>query len=95
MHNPLVSIVIPIYKVEPYVERCINSVLRQTYRKLEIILVNDCTPDCSMELAEKCIEKSPLSRDILLYSLNMMRIVVSLQLVIQEFKQHLENTFIF
>lgn len=64
MHNPLVSIVIPIYKVEPYVERCINSVLRQTYRKLEIILVNDCTPDCSMELAEKCIEKSPLSRDI-------------------------------
>lgn len=33
-----VSIIIPIYKVEPYIEPCINSVLRQTYRNLEVIL---------------------------------------------------------
>lgn len=64
MQNLLVSIIIPIYKVEPYIVRCIDSVLRQTYRNLEVILVDDCTPDRSMELAKDCIEQSPLSKDL-------------------------------
>ena len=59
-----ISIIIPIYNVEPYIERCIQSVLRQTYRDLEVILVDDCTPDRSMELAKACIEQSPLSKDL-------------------------------
>lgn len=53
-----VSIVIPIYKVEPYIERCINSVLQQTYRHLEVILIDDCSPDRSMEIARDCIRRS-------------------------------------
>ena len=53
--SPLVSIIIPIYKVERYVERCIMSVLCQTYRHLEVILVDDCTPDRSMEIARSVI----------------------------------------
>lgn len=64
MQNPLISIVIPIYKVELYVERCINSVLKQTYRRLEVILVDDNTPDSSMEKAKACIAQSSLSKDI-------------------------------
>ena len=59
-----VSIIIPVYKVELYIERCIQSVLRQTYRDLEVILVDDCTPDRSMEMAKACIEQSPLSKDL-------------------------------
>ena len=59
-----VSIIIPVYKVEPYIERCIQSVLRQTYRNLEVILVDDCTPDRSMEMAKAFIEQSPLSKDL-------------------------------
>ena len=53
-----VSIIIPIYKVESYIERCITSVLRQTYRNLEVILVDDCTPDSSMEIAKAVINEN-------------------------------------
>ncbi len=50
-----VSVVIPIYNVSKYIERCLLSVLNQTWQDLEIILVNDCTPDNSMEIVERVI----------------------------------------
>ena len=45
MAKPMVSIVIPIYNVEKYIQRCVDSVLNQTLRDLEIILVDDGSPD--------------------------------------------------
>lgn len=45
MTEPLVSIVVPIYKVEAYLERCLDSIVHQVYRPLEVILVNDGSPD--------------------------------------------------
>ena len=40
-----ISIIIPVYKVEDYLETCIDSILAQTYKNLEIILVDDGSPD--------------------------------------------------
>ncbi len=65
-----VSVIIPIYKVEPYVERCISSVLNQTYRMLEVILVDDCSPDRSFQLAREFIKKSLLRKDLQFKYLN-------------------------
>ena len=50
---PKVSIIIPFYNVAPYFEECLSSVVNQTYRNLEIILVDDCGNDCSLDIAQK------------------------------------------
>ena len=50
-----VSIIIPIYNVEAYIERCLRSVMAQTYSKIECILVNDCSPDGSMSVCQKML----------------------------------------
>lgn len=45
METPLISIIVPVYKVEKYLSRCIDSIIIQTYKNLEIILVDDESPD--------------------------------------------------
>ena len=59
MTTPLVSILVPIYNVEKYIERCARSVFEQTYENLEYIFVDDCTPDNSIAILEKVIEDYP------------------------------------
>lgn len=54
---PKISIIVPIYNVEPYVSECIQSVMRQTYTgEMECILVDDCGTDKSIEIAKQLIE---------------------------------------
>lgn len=57
-NNPLVSIIVPIYNVEEYVEKCIDSILKQSYRNLEIILVNDGSTDNSRQVINKYTKDS-------------------------------------
>ena len=53
MPNPLVSIIVPIYKVEPYLRRCLDSIVNQTYTNLEIILVDDGSPDGCPQICDE------------------------------------------
>ncbi|KFC23538.1 glycosyltransferase family 2 protein [Epilithonimonas lactis] len=57
--QPLISINIPIYNCEKYIVRCLESVKQQTYKNMEVILVNDCTPDQSMILVQDFIDANP------------------------------------
>ena len=52
-----VSILVPFYKVEQYVGRCVESLFTQTYKNIEYVFVNDCTPDKSMEVVNEMIDK--------------------------------------
>ena len=56
-HNPLVSIIIPIYNVAPYLAQCIQSVLTQSYENLDIILIDDGSSDESLEIALEFAKK--------------------------------------
>ena len=51
--KPLVSVIIPIFKVEQYLSRCVDSVIEQTYMNLEIILVDDGSPDRCPEICDE------------------------------------------
>ena len=59
-----VSIIIPVYNKEDYIERCVCSVINQTYRCLEVILIDDCSPDGSMAVARRAIAESEKSKDL-------------------------------
>src|SRR5690554_1445498 len=53
--KPVISIIIPVYGVEKYIAKCINSIKVQTFKNFEAILINDGTKDNSVEVAEQAI----------------------------------------
>ena len=52
MNSPIISIIVPLYNVERYLSRCIESILSQSYHNLDVILINDGSSDCSLEIAK-------------------------------------------
>lgn len=54
---PLISVIVPVYKVEPYLSRCIDSILSQTFTDFELILVDDGSPDNCGKICDEYAEK--------------------------------------
>ena len=61
---PLISVIVPVYRVEKYLDRCLQSITGQTYRNLEIILVDDGSPDSSGAICDAWAEKDSRIRVI-------------------------------
>lgn len=62
--EPLISVIVPVYRVEAYLERCVESLLEQTYENLEIILVDDGSPDGCPAICDACARRDPRVRVI-------------------------------
>lgn len=57
MNEPLISVIVPIYNVEKYLNKCIESIVNQTYKNLEIILVDDGSPDKCPQICDEWAKK--------------------------------------
>ncbi len=55
--KPLISVIVPVYNVEQYLNKCVDSIINQTYKNLEIILVDDGSPDRCGEICDEYAEK--------------------------------------
>lgn len=55
--RPKISIIVPIYKAEKYLDRCINSIINQSYQDFELLLVNDGSPDNSLNICRAWAKK--------------------------------------
>ncbi len=64
MSSPTISVIVPIYKVEAYLQECIDSILSQTFPDFELILVNDGSPDACGEICERNAAKDERIRVI-------------------------------
>lgn len=67
-----VSIIVPVYNVEPYILRCFDSIKNQTYRNIECIFVDDCSPDKSNDILKQQIVKyaGPIAFKIIKHEVN-------------------------
>lgn len=63
MEKPKVSIIVPVYNVEQYIERCAVSLFEQTYSDIEYVFVNDCTPDHSVDVLKRVLSRYPQRSD--------------------------------
>lgn len=83
-----ISIIIPVYNVEKYIESCISSVLRQDYKgHIECIIIDDCGQDNSIQIAQNITSHAPSNIDI--KYIFHKKIQVYLLLGIQELKRQL------
>lgn len=64
MSQPLISVIMPVYKVEKYLDTCVESLVNQTHTNLDIILVDDGSPDGSGQLCDLWAQKDPRIRVI-------------------------------
>lgn len=78
MENQTFSIIVPVYNVKQYLENCINSVLNQSFRNFQLILVDDGSKDSSGDICDRFAQKIVVSR---LY-INRMRVLVLQEILV-------------
>ena len=62
--QPLISVIVPVYNVAEYLPECVDSIINQTYKNLEIILVDDGSPDACPDLCDEYAKRDSRIRAI-------------------------------
>ena len=78
--RPIISIIIPVYKAENYIRKCLDSIVYQTLKDIEIIIVDDCSPDCSGYICDEYARKDTRIRVI--HKKRMEELVLHVKLVL-------------
>lgn len=68
--NVSISIIIPLYNVEKYIERCLESIVCQTFSDFEVILIDDASPDASLKIAESYLTQNNISFKSIIHQQN-------------------------
>lgn len=99
--NPLISIIVPVYKVEKYLPACIDSILAQTYKNFELILVDDGSPDNCGEICDKYAQTDnrikvihQKNQGVVVARNNALKIVVGKYLTFVDSDDFLVETFL-
>ncbi len=58
---PRISIIVPLYKAEKYIEQCLQAFSRQEFKDFEVVMIDDCSPDNSLEVAKACAKELGLN----------------------------------
>lgn len=57
IEKPLISVIVPVYKTEKYLDKCLDSIVNQTYKNLEIVLVDDDSPDSCPQICDDWVKR--------------------------------------
>lgn len=89
MNTPKVSIIMPVYGVEEYIGVCVDSILTQTYDNLEVLVIDDCSQDNSINILNEHVAQS--DRAFSWKIIKQQEMVDSLLLAMQESGKHPGN----
>ena len=64
MKSPKVTVIVPVYNVATYIEKCAVSLFAQTLDSLEILFVDDCSPDNSIDIIKETLKKYPVRNSL-------------------------------
>ena len=93
-NEPLISVIVPVYKVEEYLDKCVESIINQTYKNLEIILVDDGSPDNCPKLCDEWAKKDARNAGIRKSTGDYITLIDSDDYVTEDYVQVLYETLI-
>jgi glycosyltransferase involved in cell wall biosynthesis len=85
-HSKRVTVGIPVYNVEKYIARCLESVINQDYVNIDILIMYDKSSDQSLEIARKVLSSSKIKHDVLLNKLEKSSIGIARNLMLKNFE---------
>lgn len=80
----MISVIVPIYKVQDYLDECIESIIHQTYSNIEVILVDDGSPDRCPQMCDEWAKRDSRIRVVHKKMVGFLRLVMLVLMLLRE-----------